>query len=131
VTLTGTGGPNGTLSFTSATNGTLGTVLGVSTFTFTIPAPRAPVTSVVTVTNAGTAPLSLTAETLPINFGGLYSIPAQTCTTVSPLAVGGTCTISVLYATPPTLPLLPDVGAMAVANGGSTGPSTPLALIAR
>ena len=53
MALSGTGTAAGTLSFTSATNGTLGTVFGARSLTFTIPTPRAAVTSVVTVTNTG------------------------------------------------------------------------------
>ena len=137
VTFTVVAPPQGTLSFTSATNGTLTTVLGVRTLTFTIPTPRAPVTSVVTVTNTGTAPLQITAENLLINIGGLYSVPATTCSFTTPLAVGGTCTLSVGYATPTTLPGANDVGALAVRNNGSgtvpipAPPYTPLALVAR
>jgi len=42
---------------------TLATILGVQTLTFTIPSPRAPVISVVTVTNTSTtAPLQITEE---------------------------------------------------------------------
>jgi len=119
VTLTGTGTAVGTLSFTSATNGTLGTVLGVRTLTFTIPTPRATVTSVVTVTNTGAGPLTITAENLALNIGGRYSITAQTCTTASPLAANGTCTISIAYATPATRPALPDIGLLTAANNGS------------
>ena len=121
---------SGTLSFTSATNGTLGTVLGIRTLTFTIPAPRAAVTSVITVTNTGAAPLRITEEVLTINIGGLYSVPATTCSFTTPLAVGGTCTVSVRYATPAAQPPLPDVGALGVINLGTT-PNGVLALIAR
>src|SRR3989475_3054150 len=129
----GGGGGQGRLSITSATNGTLGSVLGVPTFTFTIPAPRAPVTSVVTVTNSGSAPLQITAENLLLNVGGLYTVPANTCSFTTPLAVGGTCTFSVGDATPANPPGLPDIGALAVVNDGSgtIGGSTPLALVAR
>ncbi|HEX2663112.1 MAG TPA: hypothetical protein VHM93_09805, partial [Candidatus Acidoferrum sp.] len=119
------------LSFTSATNGTLTTVLGVRTLTFTIPAARTPVTSVVTITNtapAGSAALTITTETLTLNVGSLYSVTGNTCTT--PVAVGGTCTVSITYATPATAPLLPDIGALTVASNG-TVTSSPLALIAR
>jgi hypothetical protein len=136
VTFTVVAPPQGTVSFTAATNGTLGTVLGVRTFTFTIPSPRAPVTSVVTVTNSGAAPLTITAENLLINIGGLYSVTATNCFT-APLAVGGTCTVTVTYATPATLPAFNDVGALAVRNNGSgtipmpAPPYTPLALVAR
>jgi hypothetical protein len=133
ATTGGGGGGQGTLSLTSATNGTLGTALGQRTLTFTIPTPRAPVTSVVTVTNTGTAPLQITAENLSLNIGGLYTVPANTCSFTTPLAVGGTCTFSVRYATPATLPLLPDIGLLGVANNGSgtIGGSTLLGLIAR
>ena len=119
VTLTGTGITGGTLSFSSATNGTLTTVLGVRTLTFTIPAPRAPVTSVVTVTNTGAGLLSITAETLALNIGGLYSITGTTCSFTTALAPAGTCTMSVRYATPVTQPPLPDIGAITVSNNGT------------
>jgi hypothetical protein len=133
VTLMGTATATGILSFTSATNGTLGTVLGVRTLTFTIPTPRAAVTSVVTVTNTGGAALGITAEALALNIGGLYSITAQTCTTSSPLAPGGTCTISIRYATPTTRPFFPDPGRLTVTNNGSetTGGVTGLGLLAQ
>ncbi|PYU64574.1 MAG: hypothetical protein DMG49_26290, partial [Acidobacteria bacterium] len=126
----GGGGGQGTLNIMSATNGTLASVLGVSTFTFTIPTPRAAVTSVITVQNTGTAPLQITAETLPLNTGGLYTVSANTCSSV---AIGGTCSFSVTYATPATLPSLPDIGALAVVNDGTgtIGGFTPLALVAR
>ncbi len=132
----GGGGGQGTLSILSATNGTLGSVLGVPTFTFTIPAPRAPVTSVITVQNLGTGPLQITAETLPLNIGLLYSVSAAAlnpCSFTTPVAAGGSCSFSVTYATPPTRPLFPDIGALAVANDGTgtIGGSTPLALIAQ
>jgi len=120
VTLTGTGVPVGALSFTSATNGTLGTVLGVRTLTFTIPTPRAAVTSVVTITNTGASSLQITAESLSVNIGGLYSLtPATTCSFTTPLAVNGTCTISIRYATPATQPGAADIGLLTVANNGS------------
>ncbi len=129
--------PQGTLTYTSATNGTLTGVGIARALTFTIPTPRAPVTSVVTVTNTGTAPLQITAENLLINIGGLYTVPANTCSFTTPLAVGGTCTFSVTYATPATLPGVIDVGALAIRNNG-TGtiaipppPYTPLVLSAR
>ncbi len=133
VALIGTGTPIGTLSFTAATNATLGTILGVRTLTFTIPTPRAAVTSVVTVTNTGGAPLAITADALSINIGARYSITAQTCLTSSPLAAGGTCTISIRYAAPATRPLLPDVGALTATNNGSgtAGGLTALALDAQ
>jgi len=133
VTLTGTGTAVGTLSFTSATNGTLGTVLGLRTLTFAIPTPRAAVTSVVTVTNTGSASLAITAETLALNIGSLYSITAQTCTALSPIAAGGTCTVSIRYATPAARPFLPDIGLLNVANNGSgtAGGNTGLLLVAQ
>jgi len=131
----GGGGGTPTLSFTAATNGALTTVAGVRTLTFTIPSPRAAVTSVVTVTNTGTAPLTITAENLLVNIGTLYSVTANTCTT--PVAVGGICTFSVRYATPAAIPTGTDVGALAVRNNGTgtiaipAPPYTPFALVAR
>ena len=128
-----TGNVVGQLSFTSATNGTLvGTIL--RTLTFTIPTPRAPVTSVVTITNTGAGSLQITAETLALNFGGLYSLtPATTCSFTTPLAAGGTCTVSVRYATPTTRPILPDSGLLTVANNGfgTVGGVSLLMLIAQ
>jgi hypothetical protein len=118
VTLTGTAVTPGTLTFTSATNGTLTTTLGVRTLTFTIPTPRAPVTSVVTITNTGAGALQITGETLT-QIGALYSVTNTTCSFTAPLATGGTCTVSVTYATPATAPTLPDVGNLPVANNGS------------
>jgi len=89
------------------------------------------------VTNTGTGPLQITAENLLVNIGGLYSVPANTCSFITPLAVGGTCAFSVRYATPATQPAVNDVGALAVRNNGSgtvpipAPPYTPLALVAR
>ena len=121
---------SGSLTFTSATNGTLGTILGVRTLTFTIPAPRAPVTSAITITNAGPGTLQITEEVLTINLGSLYSVTGTTCSFTTPLAVGGTCTVSVRYATPTTQPALPDLGALGVINNGTT-PNGALVLSAR
>jgi len=100
VTLTGTGVAVGTLSFTSATNGTLATVLGVRTLTFTIPTPRAAVTSVVTVTNTSTAPLNIGAESFLVATT-FFTITANTCANTT-VAANGTCTVSVTYNTPTT-----------------------------
>jgi hypothetical protein len=129
VTLTGTGVTPGTLSFTAATNATLGTFFGVRTLTFTIPAPRAPVTSVVTVTNTGAGSLQVTAESIALP-GTNFSQTGTTCSFTTPLAPGGTCTISVSYATPATRPPSPSVNALSVSNNGSGTMSgvTPLAL---
>src|SRR6202035_3445215 len=109
------------------------TVLGVRALTFTIPTPRAAVTSVVTITNTGAAgsSLTITAETLSINIGTRYTITGTTCSAATPLSSGGTCTVSIQYATPAARPILADVGAASVANNGSTGPNTPLALVAQ
>jgi len=128
---TGGGGGVGHLSITSATNGILnpaGTI-----FTFTIPAPRAAVTSVVTVTNTGTAPVSITAETVSGLFGAPFTSTGTTCSFTTPLAVNGACTVSVRYATPPVRPLLPNLGALSVANDGSgtLGGNTILVLVAQ
>jgi len=109
VTLTGTGVAQGTghLSFTSATNGTLVTTPLFSTFTF-----AAPGTSVVTMTNTGTGPLYVTDEVLALSMGGL-SITGTTCVNATPLAVNGTCTVSV------TAPSFPGIGVMLVYNNGT------------
>ncbi len=135
VALTGTTQfPVGTLSFTSATNGTLTTPGGVRTLTFTIPTnPRASVTSIVTVTNTGTGPLAITAETLALNMNGLFSISAQTCTAASPLAANGTCTVSLTYATPAIRPATANRGQLTVTNNGSgeVAGVSPLALVAQ
>jgi hypothetical protein len=119
VNLTGTGTPTGTLSFTAATNGTLTGAGLTRLLTFTIPSPRAPVTSVVTVTNTGGGPLQITAENLLLNPSTSYSITGNTCSFTTPLAPNGTCTISIRYATPATQPLLPRIGSMTVANNGT------------
>jgi len=119
VTLTGTAVARGTLSFTSATNGTLsGAGLG-RTLTFTIPTPRAPVTSVLTITNTGAGNLDITAETLLINLSGSFSLTGTTCSFTTPLAPAGTCTMSVSYATPATQPLLARTGTVTVTNDGT------------
>jgi hypothetical protein len=119
VTLTGTGVLPGTLSFTSATNGTLSGAGFGRTLTFTIPSPRAPVTSVVTITNTGAGPLRITAETLLINIGGLYSITGTTCSFTTPLAPGAPCTVSIRYATPAALPAAADTGLFTATNDGT------------
>ncbi|HEX2662022.1 MAG TPA: hypothetical protein VHM93_04245, partial [Candidatus Acidoferrum sp.] len=126
VTLTGTGIARGTgaLTFTLATNGTLSTVAGVRTLTFTIPTPRVSVTSVLTITNTGSGSLQITGETLAVNIGNLYSIAGTTCSFTTPLAAGGTCTVSITYATPATRPGLPDIGAFSAPNNGATGTNT-------
>jgi hypothetical protein len=125
VTLNGT--VVGTLSFVSATNGTLISFFGITTLDFTVPAGRTPVTSVVTVRNTGAGTLAITGELL--NFGPLFSITGSTCT--APLAAGGTCTISLHYATPAARPIFPNLGMISVNNNGSTGPVTPLLLLAQ
>jgi hypothetical protein len=124
--VTGAGVAPGTLSFTAATNGTLGTttVLGftVPTLTFTIPSPRAPVTSVVTITNTGAGPLQITSESflaLIGNVGGFFSVPANTCSFTTPLAPAGTCTVSIRYATPATVPGTAHLGILDFANNGT------------
>ncbi|MBV9670290.1 MAG: choice-of-anchor D domain-containing protein, partial [Acidobacteriales bacterium] len=119
VTLTGTAAASGTLSFTSATNATLSGAGFFRTLTFAIPSPRAPVTSVVTITNTGAGPLQITAEALPVNTGGLYSVTGTTCSFTTPLAPNGTCTVSLRYATPATQPPFIDFGLFTAANNGS------------
>ena len=117
VTLTGTGVTPGTLSFTSATNGTLTTTFLGRVLTFTIPTPRAPVTSVVTITNTGAGNLQITAETVAGLLNTLFSSTGTTCSFTTPLAPGGTCTISITYATPAT-PFV-NFGFAAVTNNGT------------
>jgi hypothetical protein len=117
VTLTGTGVTPGTLSFSSATNGTLSTIFGVRTLTFAIPTPRAPVTSVVTVSNVGAGSLQITADAL--SGSSRFTVTGTTCSFTTPLAAGATCTISVTYATPANQPQLPNMGALSLSNNGS------------
>ena len=140
VSLTGTAtAAPGTLSFTSATNGTLGTVLGIRTLTFTVPTPRpAPatgVTSVVTITNTGGSNLQITAETVAGLFNTDFTLAGTTCSFTTPLtpapAAGSTCTISIKYADPATQPLLSNLGTATVTNNGSNGPNTILTLSGR
>jgi hypothetical protein len=122
------GGPAGTLSFTAATNATLATVAGVRTLTFTIPSPRAPVTSTVTITNTGNGSLQITADFIN---SSLFSVTGTTCSFTTPLAPNGTCTISVRYATPATAPGSPNRGTLSVNNNGTatTGGASALALV--
>jgi hypothetical protein len=123
VTLTGTGTAVGTLTFASATNATVANVLGIRTLTFTIPSPRAPVTSTLTITNTGVGPLAITADNLLINIGGLYSLVAPAsgtpCSFTVPLAGGASCTVGIHYATPAAVPAAPDIGALTVTNNGT------------
>jgi len=88
---------------------------------------------VVTVTNTGTAPVSITAETVSGLFGAPFTSTGTTCSFTTPLAVNGACTVSVRYATPPVRPLLPNLGALSVANNGSgtLGGNTILVLVAQ
>jgi hypothetical protein len=130
VGLSGTGTAPGVLSFTAATNGSLSTIFGVRTLTFTIPNPRAPVTSQVTIQNTGSGPLSITAESITGN-AGLFSITGTTCSFTTPLAPAATCTVSIQYATPATRPGFPNIGSAAVANNGANGGSTTLGLSAQ
>jgi hypothetical protein len=153
VSLSGTGVAAGPLAFTAATNGTLATVLGARVLTFTIPAGRGgcsgtpvvcpPITSVVTITNNGTAataptPVTITAESVAGLANTLFSLTGTTCgagTLPATLNPGATCTISITYATPvaPPPPLAPHLGTAAVANNGSgtVAGSTNLGLIGR
>jgi hypothetical protein len=131
VTLTGTGVTPGALRFASATNSTLATVNSTRTLTFTIPAARAAVTSVVTVRNAGTGSLEITAENLPLDGGGLFSVTGTTCSFTTPLAPNGTCTISIKYATPATAPAAANAGTLTVNNNGASGGVSRLALAAQ
>lgn len=109
----------GTLTFTSATNGTLASFLGVRTLTFNVPSSRTAVTSVVTMTNTGPAPLQITAETITAN-SARFSVTGTTCSFTTPLAAGAECTVTVRYATPASRPLFPNLGALTVSNNGTT-----------
>jgi hypothetical protein len=127
----GGGGGVGHLSFTSATNATPNPAFTI--LTFTIPTPRAAVTSVVTITNTGTAPLSITAETVAGLFGAPFTSTGTTCSFTTALAVNATCTVNVRYGTPAAPPLFPNLGALSVANNGSGtfGGNTNLVLVAQ
>jgi hypothetical protein len=118
VSLSGNGVTAGPLAFTAATNGTLATVLGARVLTFTIPAGRPHVTSVVTIQNTGPA-VTLMGETVAGigNGSGLFTLNTTTCgATLNP---GATCTITITYATPVALPTPALRGVAAVANNGS------------
>jgi hypothetical protein len=131
VTLTGTSLARGTLTFASATNGTLSGT-GTRTLTFTIPTTRGAVTSVVTIQNTGAGNLDITAETLAGS--SLFSITGTTCSFTTPLAAGATCTATIQYATPATQPGTANTGTLSMANDGSninTAGNTNLALSAR
>jgi hypothetical protein len=122
VSLTGTGVATGALAFTAATNGTLGGNAGHQTLTFKIPTPRAPVTSVVTITNTGTAATPTAVTINGITVAGiadtLFSLTGNSCGAT--LASGATCTISITYATPAAPPNPQHRnGTAAVANNGS------------
>jgi hypothetical protein len=141
VSLSGTGVAAGPLAFTAATNATLGTVFGVRSLIFTIPAGRTPVTSVVTITNngpAGSTPVTITTESVTGIANTLFSLTGTSCgagTLPATLNPGATCTISIRYATPVAAPpvTFPWRGLAAVANNGSgtVGGSTNLALSGR
>jgi hypothetical protein len=134
VSFTGTGVATGALGFSAATNATLGGTAGHQTLTFNrIPTPRAPVTSVVTITNTGTAATPTAVTIGNITVAGiadtLFSLTGNTCGAT--LATGATCTISILYATPPAPPNPQHRdGTAAVPNNGSgtNAGSTNLAL---
>jgi hypothetical protein len=138
VSLSGTGVQAGPLFFLSATNGSCCAVAGgAQTLTFTIPTPRAPVTSVVTIRNNGAAtstPVTITAESVNGQANNLFSLTGTTCP-VPPatLAPGATCTISIRYATPAAPPATVQLGVAAVSNNGSgtANDSTNLRLVAR
>jgi len=91
------------------------------------------VTSTVTIRNTGLGGLQITAETLSVNIGGLYSITGTTCSFTAALAANATCTVGIKYATPATRPTSPDMGAAAVANNGTgtVGGNSSLALVAQ
>jgi hypothetical protein len=119
VALSGTGILVGTLSYVSATNATLSTILGARVLNFgTIAAPRTARTSVVTVQNTGAVPLSITAETVTNLVGTNFSSASNTCVAASPLPANGTCTVSITYTPAATVPLIPRLGVSTLTNNG-------------
>jgi hypothetical protein len=93
VTLTGTGvAPTaGTLSFTSATGGTVSNTILGRTLTFSTRGG----TAVLTVTNTGSAALTITAETVTSLVGSFTLNTGGTCAIGSSLApTTGTCTFN-------------------------------------
>ena len=126
VNFTVTAEVGGALTFTAATNGTL---TGGGILTFTVPAARTPVTSVVTVKNTGAA-LTILEEEISMN-AGLFTISNISCP-VAPatLGNGATCTVGITYNTPATRPGLPNLGEAQVINNG-TAPNGALLLIAQ
>ncbi len=82
VNFTVTAEVGGALTFTAATNGTL---TGGGILTFTVPAARTPVTSVVTVKNTGAA-LTILEEEISMN-AGLFTISNISCP-VAPATLG-------------------------------------------
>jgi hypothetical protein len=133
VALSGTGTAIGRLAFTAATNGTLGTVLGVPTLTFTVPTNRSAVTSTVTITNTGTGPLQITAETVTNLIGTNFARGTTTCSFATPLAAAGACNVNITYTPPATAPLIPRAGALSVNNNGAgtVGGASTLGLVGR
>jgi len=134
VTFTVVARSTGTLSFTSATGGTLGTVAGVRTLT--LPTPTSPrggtQTAVVTITATG-GPVQITEETigaaLLTNNSQDFSITGTTCSFTTPLTTAVPCTVSITYAVPATAPgILPNGAAVTVVNEG-TNPNTVLVVI--
>jgi hypothetical protein len=119
VTLTGTAQSTpGTLTFSSATGGTLATVFGARALTFTIPSSRSAATAIVTVSNSGGGPLAITADSITMS-ANLFSVSGTTCSLTTPLAAGGTCTFTLAYATPGTRPSFPHIGGLAVSHNGA------------
>jgi hypothetical protein len=109
--------PGGTLTFASATGGTLiGPLL-----TFSTPLPD---TAVVTVRNTGTGPLQIEAVTITNVLGTVPTLVGTTCSFTAPLAANGTCTISIRGTAI-------DTATLTVANNGTgtTGGNSTLALL--
>ena len=98
VSLSGTGTVlQGTVSFDSATFGTLQTVFGVRTLAFGNQSGA--VSSTVTLRNSGTAPINFTSATVGNLIGTAFSKTDDTCSGTT-VAVGGTCSITVQFVGP-------------------------------
>jgi hypothetical protein len=118
VGLTGSGA-QGAVTFTSATPpGTLSTApfLGTS---LGFGNQSGPVSSTVTVTNSGQAPLAITTVNVGNLFGTAFSIGPSTCTNAT-VAVGGTCTVVVRFNAPTNNS--PRFGTLTLNDNGTGSP---------
>jgi hypothetical protein len=118
VGLTGSGA-QGAVTFTSATPpGTLTTVPLLGT-TLGFGNQSGLVSSTVTVTNSGQAPLAITTVNVGNLFGTTFSIGPSTCTNAT-VAVGGTCTVVVRFNAPTGNS--PRIGMLTLNDNGTGSP---------